>query len=152
MIVRRIWPSRPSMDAGFGDLDRLRREFQRLLDSVTDEAPESPATGVFPPVNVTQDDNNFYLRADIPGIKASELAITAVRNRVSLAGKRELPKEHEHASYHRRERGEGAFNRAVTLPSEVDTARVDARYTDGVLLLTLPKSEALKPRQITVKT
>jgi HSP20 family protein len=71
---------------------------------------------------------------------------------VSLPGKREIQPEHERVSYHRRERAEGSFNRTVTLPTEVDAARVDARYADGILTLTLPKAEEAKPRQITVRT
>ncbi|HXJ21767.1 MAG TPA: Hsp20/alpha crystallin family protein [Polyangia bacterium] len=123
----------------------------RLLDAAADGAPE-PAAGVFPPINITQDDENFYLRAEIPGIKPSELSLSALRNRVSISGKREIPREHERVSYHRKERPEGVFNRAVTLPTEVDADRVDARYTDGILTLTLPKAEQAKPRQISVRS
>ena len=67
-------------------------------------------------------------------------------------GKREIPRENEHVSYHRKERLEGAFNRTVTLPVEVDPERVEARYAEGVLTLTLPKAEQAKPRQIAVRT
>jgi HSP20 family protein len=108
--------------------------------------------GVFPPVNITQDNDNFYVRAEVPGLNAKELSISAMRNRLSLSGKREIPKEQDRVSYHRKERAEGTFSRTVTLPAEVDAERVDARYVDGILNLTLPKAEQAKPRQITVKT
>ncbi len=148
MLVRRVWPSRPTFDSPFDDFDQVRREMLRLLDSSFGE----PGAGVFPPVNITQDDDNFYLRAEVPGIKPSELSISAVRNRVSLGGKREIQPEQERVSYHRKERAEGSFNRTVTLPTEIDAERVDARYADGILTLTLPKAEESKPRQITVRT
>jgi len=148
MLVRRVWPSRPTFDSPLDDFDQVRREMLRLLDSSFGE----PGAGVFPPVNITQDDDNFYLRAEVPGIKADELSISAVRNRVSLAGKREIQPEHDRVSYHRKERAEGSFDRTVTLPTEVDTERVDARYADGILTLTLPKAEETKPRQITVRS
>ena len=90
--------------------------------------------------------------AEVPGMKPNELSISAVRNRVSLAGKRDIPREHERVSYHRKERAEGSFNRTVTLPMEVDSERVEARYADGILTLTLPKAEEAKPRQIAVRT
>jgi HSP20 family protein len=125
---------------------------RRLLDAVAGETFGDLGAGVFPPVNITQDDDNFYLRAEVPGIKPNELSISAVRNRVSLAGKREIQREHDRVSYHRKERAEGSFNRTVTLPTEVDAERVDARYADGILTLTLPKAEETKPRQITVRT
>ena len=152
MLVRRVWPSRPNLDNSFGDFENVRRDMLRLLDAVAGESGGEVGAGVVPPLNVTQDEDHFYVRAEIPGIKASELSITAVRNRVSLAGKREIQRESERVSYHRKERAEGSFNRTVTLPTEVDATRVDARYADGILTLTLPKAEETKPRQITVRT
>ena len=152
MLVRRVWPSRPAFDNPFADFDTARRDMLRLLDAVAGETSGDVGAGVFPPLNITQDDDNFYLRAEIPGIKPNELSISAVRNRVSLAGKREIQREHERVSYHRKERAEGTFNRAVTLPTEVDAERVDATYADGILTLTLPKAEETKPRQIKVRT
>ena len=151
MIVRRVWPSRPTFEGTVSDFDQIRREMLRLLDTVTDDVGPGSGVGVFPPLNITQDDDNFYLRAEIPGIKPAELSISALRNRVSISGKREIPREHDRVSYHRKERPEGAFNRAVTLPTEVDAERVEARYTDGILTLTLPKAEQAKPRQIAVR-
>jgi len=152
MLVRRVWPSRPTFDSPLADFDSVRREMLRLLDAVAGETVGDVGAGVFPPMNITQDEDNFYVRAEVPGIKANELSISAVRNRVSLAGKREIPREHERVSYHRKERAEGSFNRTVTLPMEVDADRVDARYADGILTLTLPKAEEAKPRQIAVRT
>jgi HSP20 family protein len=124
----------------------------RLLDASTGDGSTDPGAGVFPPLNITQDGENFYLRAEIPGVKPSEVSISALRNRVSISGKREIPREHDRVSYHRKERPEGVFDRVVTLPSEVDAERVDARYADGILTLTLPKAEQAKPRQIAVRT
>jgi HSP20 family protein len=150
MLVRRVWPSRPAFDTTWNDFDQLRREMLRLIE--TPPAAGVSGAGVFPPLNVTQDSENFYVRAEIPGVKASELLISAVKNRLTIGGKREIPQEHERVSYHRRERAEGSFNRSLTLPAELDTERVEARYVDGILTLTLPKAEEAKPRQITVKT
>ncbi|HVJ18822.1 MAG TPA: Hsp20/alpha crystallin family protein [Polyangiaceae bacterium] len=124
----------------------------RLFDAVAGETFGDLGAGVFPPMNVTQDDDNFYLRAEVPGIKPNEVSISAVRNRVSLAGKREIQRENERVSYHRRERADGSFNRSVTLPAEVDAHRAEARYVDGILTIILPKAEEAKPRQITVRT
>jgi len=151
MLVRRVWPSRPNFDGAFADFDSVKREMLRLLESVAGDTFGETGTGVFPPMNITQDDSNFYVRAEVPGIKPNELSISAIRNRVSLAGKREIQREHEHVSYHRRERAEGSFNRTVTLPTEIDADGVEAKYADGILTLTLPKAEAAKPRQIKVR-
>jgi HSP20 family protein len=102
-------------------------------------------------MNVTQDDDAFYLRAEVPGMKPADISISALRNRVSISGQREIPREQEHVSYHRKERAEGSFNRTVTLPTEIDAEGVEARYADGILTLRLPKAEQAKPRQITVR-
>jgi len=152
MLLRRVWPSRPAFENPFSDFDNLRREMLRVFDAVAGrDSYRDFSAGVFPPMNVTQDDNNFYLQAEVPGVKAADLSISALRNRVSITGKREIPKENGKVSYHRQERADGEFSRTVTLPSEVAAEKVEARYADGVLTLTLPKSEEAKPRQITVK-
>ena len=152
MLVRRVWPSRPTFDSSFSDFDQMRREMLRLLDTASGDTEADGGAGVFPPLNISQDDNSFYIRAEVPGIKPAEISISALRNRVSISGRREIPREHERVSYHRKERPEGSFDRTVTLPAEVDAERVEARYADGILTLALPKAEQAKPRQITVKT
>lgn len=151
MLVRHLWPSRPSFPSVSADFDQIRRDMMRAFDALTTEhRGDNP--GVFPPVNLTQDNDKFYLSAEMPGIAAKDLSISVLRNRVTLSGKREIPRENERASYHRKERAEGSFSRAVTLPAPVDSERVEARYVDGILHLTLPKAEEAKPRQITVKS
>lgn len=152
MLVRRVWPSRPTFDGAFADFDSVRREMLRLLDSAAGDTFGDVGAGMFPPINITQDNDNFYVRAEVPGIKPDELSISAIRNRVSLSGKREIQREHERVSYHRKERAEGSFNRTVTLPTEINADKVDAKYSDGVLTLTLPKAEETKPRRIKVRT
>jgi HSP20 family protein len=153
MLARRGWSTRPTFDNPFSDFEQLRREMLRLLGNTSADGTLMEAgAGVFPPINISQDTDNFYLRTELPGVKSSDISVTAVRNRVSIAGKREIAREHERVSYHRKERPEGSFNRTVTLPVEVDAARVDARYSDGILTLTLPKVEEAKPRQIAVRS
>lgn len=144
------WPSRPTFESAFSDFDSLRNDIFRLLDAAGRGATGSTSPGVFPPLNVSQDDENFYLRAEVPGIRANELSISAQRNRLTIAGRREVTRESEHDSYHRQERAEGSFSRTLTLPTDVDAERVEARYAHGILTLTLPKAEEAKPHQIAV--
>lgn len=150
MIVRRIGRAEPRWSNPFNDFDRIRREMFRFLDSYPG-GYEAPTAGVFPAINVTQDRDNFFVRAELPGIKPEALEITALNRTLTIAGKREAPEE-AGVSYHRKERVDGAFNRTVTLPTEFDTERVSAKATHGVLTVTLPKPEKVKPRQISVKT
>lgn len=152
MLVRQAWPLRPTFDSSFADFDQVRREMLRLFDSMAGESGGELASGVFPPLNITQDENNFYVRAELPGVAPKELEISAHRNRVSIAGRREIQRESDRVSYHRRERAEGSFNRAITLPTEVNADRVEAKYNHGILTLVLPKAEEAKPRQIAVRS
>jgi HSP20 family protein len=153
MLLRRVWPSRPAYDNPFADFEQLRREMLRVFAAVAgNEAYGDTPAGVFPPLNVTQDNDNFYVRAEVPGLKPADLSVSALHNRVAITGKRAIPKESDKVSYHRQERAEGEFSRTVSLPGEVADDKVEARYADGVLTLTLPKAEAARPRQIAVKS
>lgn len=151
MSIRRVWPGRPVFNGPHSEFEQARQELMRLFDAVAGDPATQGATGVFPPLNVTQDEDNVYVRAEIPGIDADQLSISALGNRVSLAGKREIQLEPDKVSYHRRERAEGAFSRTLSLPVEIDPERVEARYQNGILSLTMPKAETAKPRQIAVR-
>jgi HSP20 family protein len=111
-----------------------------------------PGAGVFPLMNVTEDKDHYYIRAELPGIKADELDMSVTADTLSLSGERKIPEEDEKAQYHRREREAGRFSRIITLPAQVDAGKAEAHCADGVLTVVLPKAEEAKPRQITVKT
>lgn len=151
MLVRRVWPSRPTFESSFADFDQLRQQVLRLFDVVNEGAFEGVGAGVFPPINITQDNDNLYVRAEVPGISPKDLDISAQGRRLSISGKRAIANESDRASYHRKERAEGAFNRTVSLPVEIDLTKVEAQYQNGILTVTLPKAEVAKPRQIQVK-
>lgn len=152
MLVRRVWPSRPTFESPFADFEQLRQQMLRLFDATGRDTMGELRSGVFPPLNVSQDHENYYVRAEVPGIVAKDLEITALGRKLSITGKRELEQESERASYHRKERAEGAFSRTVTLPAEFDPDKVNASYKSGILTVTLPKSDAAKPRQIVIKS
>jgi len=109
------------------------------------------SAGVFPLTNVTEDKENYYVRAELPGIKSNELDIQVTAEGISISGERKIPVEGNNVRYHRREREAGKFSRSINLPGEIDVNKVEASMKNGVLKVTIPKSEAAKPRQITVK-
>jgi HSP20 family protein len=151
MIVRQVgpwslgWPAPPTAFA------QMRREMESLMERLSGVAGDGSMAGVFPPMNVSEDRDHYYVRALIPGMDASQLNVSVVNQTIAVSGTRHSPEE-AGASYHRKERTEGAFSRSVTLPASVDGTRVGAKYVDGVLTLTLPKPEAAKPRRVTVET
>jgi len=105
----------------------------------------------FPLMNISEDKDSFYIRSELPGMKANELDISVTADSLSISGERKIPEESGQAKYHRREREAGKFNRVVTLPGQIDPNSVEANSVDGVLTITLPKAEISQPRQITVK-
>jgi HSP20 family protein len=129
----------------------MRREMEGLMERLSGVASDGSMAGVFPPMNVSEDRDHYYVRALIPGMDATQLNVSVVNQTIAVSGTRQSPEE-AGASYHRKERAEGAFSRSVTLPASFDGTRVGAKYVDGMLTLTLPKPEAAKPRRVTVET
>lgn len=132
----------------FGELvtefNRVSDEFNRLLGF-------RPAAAGGPPLNLWADDHNLYVEVDLPAIDPAKLEVTVTEgNQLTIQGERPAP-EVANAVWVRQERPFGQFTRSVELPLLVDADQVEARYEDGVLKLTLPKSEAAKPRKIAVK-
>lgn len=152
MILRRI-PDWPTMEfrSPFSEFERMRRDLDRLYGALTGRITGEAGAGVFPLINLTEDKENFYVRSELPGIKTDELEITVTGDNLTVSGERKILTEGEQTKYHRREREAGKFSRVITLPSQIDTAKVEASTKDGVLTIRLPKSEAVRPKQITVK-
>ena len=149
MIVRRL-PSLPTWSTGLRELDAARREMDRVFDSLTGFTGFR-APGVFPPINVSEDTESVYVRAELPGIETDDLEITVEKDTLTIAGERKPAPEDENVSFHRREREWGAFRRSFSLPTRIDSEKVMARYDDGILTVTLPKAAEARPRQIAVQ-
>jgi len=143
------WATRPW--GAFGDLDRMRRDMDRLFQSLAG-SDRGPAAGVFPLTNVTEDDHNYYVRAELPGMAAGDIDISVTGDSVSISGERKIPSEKKGDRYHRREREAGKFSRMIGLPGQINTEKVAASCVDGLLTVVVPKAEAAKPKQITVKS
>jgi HSP20 family protein len=123
---------------------------EQLLESAA--APQQrEAAGVLPLINLTEGKDNYYVRAELPGVKGDELDIQVTANNLAISGERKIAAEEEGARYHRREREAGTFSRMIGLPGEVDTDKVDAKLENGILTVVISKAEIAKPKQITVK-
>jgi len=150
MILRSV-PSFQNWPLAFGELDEMRRGMARLFDSLV-ESTGLRMAGVYPALNVSEDAASVYVRAELPGVKADDLAITMENDTLTIAGGRAMPVEDEdRVSYHRRERDWGEFRRSLTVPVRVDPDHVEARYRDGILTVKLAKAPDARPKQITVR-
>jgi HSP20 family protein len=134
----------------FDEFRRLETEMDQLLGRWAWPAGiRAVRRGTFPPINVgsTPDRVDVYVFA--AGLDPKTLDISIQQNLLAVSGSRKLEVD-ETADYYRHERFDGDFRRVITLPDDVDPERVDAKYRDGVLQITVQRRESARPRQITV--
>lgn len=136
----------------FGDPFDTLTSLQQALDSFRSSswlASGPSGGGGYPPMNVFRKGDDFIIITEVPGIKKSDLQIQVKGNTIRLAGTKGVTYP-EKAGVHRRERLSGRFDRAITLPLEINADAVKAEYRDGILALFLPRAERDKPRSIQV--
>jgi len=136
----------------WGQLNRFHEEMNQLFDNFSQEKRGWPAlAGAYPAINLWQDADKVYAEAEVPGMNLEGLEIYVTGgNQLVIKGERK-PQEFGQSTWLRQERGFGQFTRVLSLPVTVDADKVEATLANGVLTLTLPKSEEAKPRKIIVK-
>lgn len=125
-------------------LNRWRRELDQNFDGISRDASWTPA------VDIHEETNQFVVRADLPGVKPSDIEITAEKGVLALRGTRNFEQKTDDGHYSRIERVSGKFVRTFTLPENVATDQIKAQFKDGVLELTIPKIAKAEPRRIEV--
>jgi len=133
-----------------GEANRFRSEMDRLFHRWSPGA--GVAVAAYPPLNLWEDEDRLYVETELPGMSIDDLEIFVNgRDQLSIKGVRKPPSV-EGGAWHRQERGIGGFSRLFDLPVDVDPNGVEADFKDGVLTITMPKSEESKPRRIEVKS
>jgi HSP20 family protein len=135
----------------FDPFEQLR-EFQRALDSFRSSGwlgAGLSAGGAYPPINIFRRGDDIVAIVEVPGVHKSDLDIKIERNTLRISGAKRV-EYGDKAAMHRRERAAGRFDRAVTLPIDIDTDKIRAECRDGILALYLPRAERDKPRSISV--
>jgi HSP20 family protein len=133
---------------------RLQNEINRLFDEdwFGENWGWSGLRGAFvPSVDVEETDNDLRVSCELPGVSKDDLDISVSGNQLTIRGEKKSEDEEKKGSYYRRERWHGSFERSLILPEYVNAEKVDAEMKDGVLHISLPKKEEVKPKQITVK-
>jgi HSP20 family protein len=133
------------------ELQQLQRRMDRVFQNVFGLERAPWRVGVYPLVNISEDRDHIYVRAELPGVKAADLEITVQDQSLILRGERKIPTEEKQVNYHRRERESGFFRRVLALPARVKAEKVEATCKDGILTIRLAKPEEIKPRKIKVK-
>lgn len=124
------------------ELDRMSRAFSDLIPA--------PTGSEFPAVNVWANGDAATATMEVPGIDPKAVDISVAGKTVTVRGSRKPEKLQESESYHRSERWNGSFSRSIDLPYLIDQEKVQARFSKGVLQITLPRAEADKPKKITI--
>ncbi len=128
----------------------LQRELDRVFENPLGFDFGLSGKGVYPPVNVFSNKGGYFVKMEVPGLALDQLTIEAHGRTLTIRGKRDVSAP-QGGSFHRRERSRGEFSRSVQLPTDLDLARAEASYKQGMLTVHIPKREEAKPRQITIK-
>jgi HSP20 family protein len=146
---RGVIPWRP-----FRDLEEMERRFDDmlswpLLPAVWRRIP-TMEMGWAPAIDVFEKEDKFVVKAELPGMKEEDIAISVVGDTLIIKGERKAESEVEEDDYYYCERSYGSFSRSIAIPSNVDAQKIEANYEDGVLEVSLPKTSKVKPKKISV--
>lgn len=125
------------------ELEGMRRTLRQF---------DLPSTFEFPAINVWVSEEHAVITTEVPGIDPNDLDISVIDDSLTLRGSRQTEELKEGESYHRRERWRGQFTKTIELPFPVESGKVEARFSRGVLSISLPRAEAEKPRRISVRS
>jgi HSP20 family protein len=134
------------------DFDRLQDEINKLFDF--DRGPSM--TGLYdrvlsPAIDVVESPENFTVTCDLPGVDMKDLDVSIANNVLTIKGEKKEEKSAKETKVYRRESWTGSFQRTLSLPNTVNPDKIEAVMSEGVLKITLPKREEVKPKQIAVK-
>lgn len=148
-IIR--FSDRPFFRNPWTDFERMRSDFDSLFHRMSGEFPGRGEATVYPALNISEDAQTIYVRAEIPGVKATDLDLSVEGDTLTISGERKTcAMADAKTSYHRREIDCGRFSRALTLPTRVNPDEINARCLNGILTVALPKAEDVKPRKIAI--
>jgi HSP20 family protein len=134
------------------DMMDLRREFDRLFENALDMPAFGGDTTTWGlALDLIENEDAYVVTASVPGIDPEDLEITMSDNTLSIRGEFKKDEETQQEQYRLRERRYGSFARSVTLPTTVNREAIEAAYNDGILTLTVPKAEEVKPKRIAIK-
>ncbi len=142
------------------DLLNVEREFNRMFNSLGSrfgithqgDIDEEYDNAVWMPLtDISEDNDNFYLKADLPGIKKEDVKISYTDGAISISGERSQEKETKEKKFHRIERSYGKYYRSFNVPTEIKEDKIKAEFKDGQLTITIPKADEVKPKEIDIK-
>jgi len=135
----------------FREMLTLREMMDRMIDEVFERPFGVTFAGQVPAIDMYQTDNEVVVKAALPGVKAGDVQISVTGDVLTIKGEIKQEEEQKGRSYHIREHRWGAFERSIILPTAVVADKARAEFENGILTITLPKAEEVRPKTITVK-
>jgi HSP20 family protein len=129
----------------------LRQAMDQLFNDAYTRPVSLSGVSASPAIDLYQDNDNVVVKAALPGLKAEDVEISVTADMLNLRGEYKQESEKKDATYHIREQRYGSFERSVRLPTDVQTNKAKADFEDGILTVTLPKAETVKPKMISIK-
>ena len=133
------------------EFDRVRREMDRLWDSFLEGGSMRRAGEWLPSIDVSETKSDLVIKAELPGMDPKDIDISMNNGFLTIKGEKKHEREEKDENYHLVERSYGSFTRSVRLPREVQSDKITASFKNGVLRVTLPKSEEAKKKEIKIK-
>jgi HSP20 family protein len=136
----------------FRELGTLQDRMNRLFDETGGGRRGEPSSTTVwnPAVDIHETENEIVVKAEVPGIEKDQIELSLENNVLTLKGERRFEKDAKEENFHRIERSYGSFNRSFTIPAVVDESKIAADYKEGVLTITLPKTQKAKAKQIAI--
>ncbi|HOV91076.1 MAG TPA: Hsp20/alpha crystallin family protein [Syntrophorhabdaceae bacterium] len=134
------------------EMERIRKEMDNIWDTFFDRRPVR-GDGVsewMPSLDVSETKNSYIVKAEVPGIDPKDVEISLSENVLTIKGEKKQEKEEENENYHIIERSYGGFTRSFKLPGQIQGDKVKANYKNGILKITLPKTEEAKKKEIKI--
>ena len=152
MAIVRFRPFSQSMDDPFRDVTDIQGQMNRLFDNLLGRP--SPMPGLermwAPAVDMYETRDELVIGAELPGLNQKDIHLSITGDMLSIRGERQRPPDVAPDNYYRGERWWGKFERTLPLPMPVEAGKVKAAYRDGVLTVTLPKADEIKPKEIKI--
>jgi HSP20 family protein len=139
----------------FRELEDMHRHLGTLLDGSSSRSRNGresmTMTEWTPIVDIVEDDKSYIIKAELPEVKKEDVHVQVENGMLTITGERKVEKEEKGKKYHRVERSYGSFSRSFMLPGDIDEGHVSAAYKDGMLTVTVAKSEKAQPKRLEVK-
>ncbi len=154
MSIFSFQPKAGRLNLPFWELEKMRGHMESIYNALAGGVCQirKNYTGVFPLVNLSEDDEHLYLTAELPGADPASLDISVKGDTLSLRGEVKNMEAAAEVNFHRRERESGSFRRTMTLPAKVEVDKVEAKFKNGILTVTMPKAAEAKAHRISVNS